>query len=39
MACEDGRCLVTVRTDLAEASARRQAEARKTTDAGLPRVP
>jgi hypothetical protein len=39
MACEDERCLVTIRTDVAEAAARRQAEARKTTDAGNPRAP
>jgi len=39
MACEDERCLVTIRTDVAEAAARRQAEARKTTDAGYPRAP
>jgi hypothetical protein len=29
---------VTIRTDVAEAAARRQAEARKTTDAGNPRA-
>jgi hypothetical protein len=30
---------VTIRTDIAEAAARRQADARKTSDAGSPRAP
>jgi hypothetical protein len=39
MACEGEHCLVTIRTDIAEAAARRQADARKTSDAGSPRAP
>ena len=39
LACEEAHCLLTVRTDAAEAVARRQAEVRKTTDAGNPRTP
>jgi hypothetical protein len=39
MACEGEHCSVTIRTDIAEAAARRQADARKTSDAGSPRAP
>jgi hypothetical protein len=39
LACEEANCLLTVRTDAAEAVARRQAEGRRTTDAGNPRTP
>lgn len=39
LACENERCLLTVRTDAAEAVARRQTEVRKTTEAGSPRSP
>ena len=39
LACQDERCLFTVRTNTAEASARLQADARKTTEAGKPGTP
>jgi len=39
LACQDERCIFTVRTNAAEAAARLQADARKTTDAGKPGTP
>ena len=37
--CENEYCLLTVRTYAAQAAAKRQTEAGKTTDAGSPRTP
>lgn len=39
MTCQEERCLLTVRTNAAEALARLQADGRKTTDAGKPSTP
>jgi len=39
LACQEGRCLFTVRTNTAEAAARLQTDVRKTTDAGKPGTP
>jgi hypothetical protein len=39
VACQDERCVFTVRTSAAEAAARLQADARKTSDAGKPGTP
>jgi hypothetical protein len=39
LTCQDERCAFTVRTNAAEAAARLQADARKTSDAGKPGTP